>query len=355
MDKIKKILLALFVVLFIGSCAFFSLGMIIPGSVNAAEGAGKFPSLISDGKINSDFGDEFEAWFSKSFAYRGKIVDAFSYFRENVFKTGNDQVLVGRDGFLFFKDTVDSYTGLDPMTDDEISAAADALLNLQNYAKEHGASFIFAPAPNKATVYSDKMPGRYVKCTGETDLDRLFEALDSRGVGYVDLREPLIKAAGSALVYHKRDTHWNGLGAATAFEDIAGRLGVTVPDFGEPLTVHDFEGDLDALLYPGHTAYDDDMTYDFTGRFVYTSAYSNPMNMSISTRGEGSGKALVFRDSFGNALIPIIASSFGEVKFERANPYRIDLLNEFDADHVVLIIAERNISDLIGCDGRGEK
>ena len=326
--------------------------MLIPGASQAAEGAGKRPELIEDGKINDNFGDEFETWFSKSFAFRGKVVDAFDSFREKVLKTGNDQVIVGKNGFLFFNETADSYTGKNQMTDDEIASAAQALLNMQDHAKEHGAEFVFVCAPNKATVYSGDMPARYKKYIGETELDRLYSALDGLGVAYLDLRETLTDAAQSSLVYHKRDTHWNGAGALIAYECISERLGRETADFGEAILTHDFEGDLDALLYPGKSAYDDDVTYDFTDRFVYTSAYSNPMNMSISTRSDGDGKALVFRDSFGNAMIPFIASSYSEARFERANPYRIDMLDEYQADDVVVIIAERNIRDLIGCDGR---
>ena len=352
MDKLKKILLILFVALFFAVCAFFAIGMLIPGASSAAEGAGEMPRLVADGRINSDFGDQFEAWFSKSFALRGKVVDAFTAFRAKVTSTGNDQVIVGRDGFLFFEDTVASYTGSDPMTDGEISAAAQSLCNMQEYAAAHGADFLFVCAPNKATVYSDMMPDRYVKCAGDTDFDRLFAALDRLGVNSLDLRGLLCEKAESELVYHRRDTHWNGLGAKYAFDAMMERLGVTVPDFGEAAVTHDFEGDLDSLLYPGHTEYDDDVTYDLSDKYVFTSAYTNPMNLSISTRGAGEKKALFFRDSFGNAIIPYAASSFAEVRLERANPYRIDLLEEYGADCVIVIIAERNIRDLIGSDGR---
>ncbi|MDD6878693.1 MAG: hypothetical protein PUD59_00475 [bacterium] len=352
MDKIKRILLIVFIALFFAACAFFAVGIVIPGASVAAEGAGKAPALFSDGKINSDFGDEFEGWFSKSFAFRGKVVDLFTSFRAKVFKTGNDQVIIGEDDFLFFADTVDSYTGQNTMTDDEISAAAESLCELQKYAEAHGCGFLFVCAPNKATVYPDMMPDRYIKCAGDTDLDRLYCSLEEKGVNFADLRGVLAEHASDELIYHKRDTHWNGLGAKYAFDEIMETLGVTVPDFGEASAVHDFEGDLDSLLYPGHVACDDDVVYDLSGRYIFTSAYSNPMNMSISTRGAGEGKALIFRDSFGNAIIPYAASTFAEVKFERASPYRIDLLEEYDADCVIVLIAERNIRDLIGSDAR---
>lgn len=351
-ELVKKIFQILFIALFFGVCAAFSAGMIIPGASQAVEGGGEVPRLIENGRINDDFGEDCETWFSKAFAFRGAVVDAFTRMRADVLATGNDQVIIGKDGFLFFEETVDSYTGRETLTDEGIAAAARSLADMQAYAEEHGARFVFAIAPNKATIYPDKMPERYVKSDGATDCDRLYEELERIGVNSVDLREPLAAQADIKLLYHKRDTHWNGRGAAIAFREIAASLGVSMPHCGEEIAVYDFEGDLDALLYPGHTEYDFDITYALEDKYVFTSAYSNPMNMSISTRGAGSGKAIIFRDSFANAVIPIASAAFAETRFERANPYRIDLLEEYPADYVIVMLAERSIADLIGSDAR---
>ena len=98
--------------------------------------------------------------------------------------------------------------------------------------------------------------------------------------------------------------------------------------------------------------YDDNTAYDLSELFIYTSAYRTPMDMQITTRGGGEGKLLMFRDSFANAMIPFFASSSLEARFERAVPYRIDLLDTYSADCVIIEIAERNIRTLIGADER---
>lgn len=71
------------------------------------------------------------------------------------------------------------------------------------------------------------------------------------------------------------------------------------------------------------------------------------MDMTITTRGGGQGSLLVFRDSFGSAMIPYFSASFRDVRYERAMPYRIDLLARYPADAVIIEIAERNIPLLI--------
>lgn len=350
----KKVLLIIYCALFLGMCAFFSLGMLIPGASDAAEGDAVMPSLLTDPPfitINSDFGTEFEEYFQKSFAYRNKVVDAFSLMKTTVFHEGNAQVVVGNDDFLFFADTLPDYTGNNPMTEDELNGAADALLHMYEYSRERGAEFLFVPAPNKNSIYPEMMPSRYVMNTSSRDLDRLFDELDKRDVPYLDLRSVLNEAKQETLIYHKRDTHWNNEGARIGFEAIADRMGFNHPDFSEygPTAVHDHEGDLDTLLFPERKMYDDNTAYDFTGLYVYTTAYSTPMDIRIATRGGGVGKLLMFRDSFANAIIPFAASSFGEVRFERASPYadNIGILDRFKADLVVVEIAERNLRDLI--------
>ena len=257
------------------------------------------------------------------------------------------------------------------MTDDEISAAADSVTALADYAESRGAKFLFVAAPNKNHIYSEYMPSRYIMSDQPTDLDRLIQELADRGVEVADPRAALIAAKGGTdsteaeaggaarnsddnLLYHRRDTHWNERGARVAAELIAEKLGFTLVDFDSLKfsDKQDLRGDLDTLLYPDSIKYDSNPTWDFSEQFIYTSAFSSTMDMQITTRGAGKGKLLIFRDSFANALIPILASSFEEARFERAIPYRIDLLDSFDADYVIVEITERNLRSLIGSDER---
>ena len=347
----------LFCVLFFCMCAFFSLGMLIPGASSAVEGA-EMPALITDGRISDGFGDAFETWFSKRFAFRGTVVDLFSSLKEQLFGTGNDQVIVGEDGFLYFQDTLDSFLRENPLTDEEIQEIGDALSNLTAYAEAHGARLLFVCAPNKNTVYPEYMPARYRTVTSNamSDLDRLYAYLESETtVDYLDLRPVLGNAKDEHLLYHKRDSHWNGYGAHIAYEAIMEYLSLPTPDFSvlprTDITTH--EGDLDRLLYPGTVKYDDNTVYNYDGQYIYTSAFSTEMDMTITTRSAGeAGNLLCFRDSFASAMLGDLAISFSQTQLERAIPYRLDLLETVKANVVIIEIVERNLRSLIGCDGR---
>lgn len=350
-----KVLSILFCAIFFVLCTFFSVGLLLPGASDMKEEMEDFPQWITDNGLNHHFGNEFEEWFSKNFAFSDTVTDVYASLKMRFFAEGNEQVIVGRDDFLFFNETTADFIGTAPMTDEAIEKTAVALKNLQKQAEEKGADFLFVCAPNKNTIYGAKMPLRYQKSTTPTNLDRLYDALDKQGVAYVDLRPELLEAGKNELVYHRRDTHWNGVGAALAFSRVSEYFGVSMSDLTErgPVAVQNFAGDLDALLFPGRVLYDQDITYDFNGLYIFTSAYSTPMDIVITARGGGEKKLLMFRDSFANAWIPYAASTFSEIRLERATPYRTEYLDSFEPDCVVVEIAERNLytlPDAIGTD-----
>ena len=353
----KKIFCIVFCAVFFLTCVMFAVGAVAGGEDTAAEGRelAAFPSWTTeDGSFNSAFFTEFDAWLTDRFSFRRQLITADAWIKEHVFATGSDQVIVGRDGFLFYADTVADFTGESAMSDGEIAAAADALKALSDYAAAHCASLITAVAPNKNTVYPDRMPAVYPHSEGESNLDRLYAALDSRGAVYADLREAL--RGTEYLTYHKRDTHWNSAGALISYNAVLDRAGIPHEDYAAyPLVrTEDFAGDLDGMLYPSLTLYDENFTPDFdiAAQFMFTSNYKTAMDMTITARGRGEGRALVFRDSFGSALIPYLSAAFAETRFERATPYRIDILEQFDADVVIIVIAERNIPLLVSAADR---
>ena len=345
----------LFCALFFLSCAFFSLGMLIPGAAETAEG-GQMPRLIENGQLSPTWRDDFENWFSRHFAYRDVLVDAFSALREHVFHTGNEQVIVGREGFLFYADTVPGYCGTDPMTDAELEAAADALANLARYAESRGAAFVFLCAPNKNTIYPEMMPATVVRSDAPSDLDRLLPLLSARGVTAVDVRDALTAAKSDGPVYQKRDSHWNGEGARIAVRQVLDAAGVPIPAcLAAPCTkaAADLEADLEALLYPHSPAPDVRLSPEEMPELIYAPGYAAPMDINITVTNEaGSGSVLVFRDSFANAMIPLVSAAFGESRFSRALPFRIDSLDTAPADLVIVEIAERSLRNLISADAK---
>ncbi len=73
-------------------------------------------------------------------------------------------------------------------------------------------------------------------------------------------------------------------------------------------------------------------------------------DLKIQTTCEnGNGKSvLVYRDSFGRAMIPYMGETFSQCMFNRSTPYDLSLVEEIECDYVLIEIVERNIVDLGG-------
>ncbi|MFG6324336.1 MAG: hypothetical protein K1W41_23925 [Lachnospiraceae bacterium] len=88
--------------------------------------------------------------------------------------------------------------------------------------------------------------------------------------------------------------------------------------------------------------YDDGATFEYVGRLHSLD------DMTIRTSSDdGCGKAvLVYRDSFGRAMIPYMGATFDSAVFNRSTPYNLSLVEQTECDYVLFEIVERNLSDL---------
>ena len=135
---------------------------------------------------------------------------------------GNEQVLVGRDGRMFYlgRDMVRQSAGL-VLRDRRVADAADMLAEMRDALGRRGARLVVAVAPNSSTVYQDDLPLWAQKGGRTTEYDLFLADLASRGVKAVDLRPVLQEARSHADAYLMHDTHWTARSAVIAFNAIA--------------------------------------------------------------------------------------------------------------------------------------
>jgi hypothetical protein len=325
-----------------------------------------FPTLrTAEGGFNLELLPQLGTWFEDHFAYRNQLVAANAGLREQLLAvSGSDQVIVGREGWLFYAGTLPDYQGADyasttadfagtaTLSERELHNAAHNLSLFEAYVQAQGADFAFAVAPNKNTLYGQYMPGRYLAGTEPTNLERLIPWLEYYDVSYIDLYTPLSEA--SERVYLKRDTHWNNKGAYIASNLILERFGHS--PLAQPTWSSRAEhiGDLEAMLYPANPTPEQQFfaagvvdKSDFSGSsWRYTNEATSVEDDFITTAGAGDGNILVYRDSFGNALLPWLAANSSQATFSKLVPYDASQVTEQQADHVLIIRAERHISYL---------
>jgi len=322
-----------------------SMGTLVfgPSKGGANEQLSSRPRLIlGDGSWNPDYLSDAASWYSDHFFLRQELISVNNLVSAKFFGiSGSDSVILGKDGWLYYADTLADYADTNEMAERELFGAANNLALMAEYCRNNGKKFLFAMAPNKNSLYPMNMPERIPRGSNG-NRKGLFAWLESMEVPYVDLFERFGRE--DEVLYFAHDSHWNSKGAALGADAINAGFGVKSDYYHSNFTqMQPHEGDLYEMLYPAFRDREGDPVYPGELKFTYTGNGKAPDSITLETAGEGEGKLLAYRDSFGNLLYPYLADTYGEVLFSRATVY--DLTP--DADYVLIELVERNIKYLL--------
>ena len=118
----------------------------------------QWPQLIEDGKFNTDYLEEAGTYFEEHMAFRLQMLTANSAIWGKIFHTSTtDQVIVGKDDWLYYGGTVNDYTGRDLLSDRELYDVVYNLSLVQDFVEKNGSQFLLAVVPNKNTLYGDNI------------------------------------------------------------------------------------------------------------------------------------------------------------------------------------------------------
>lgn len=334
---------------FLTACILPAAGMIFlpPEPTAANQTLAAPPALFQpDGSFNTRVLNDTADYVADHLGFRQELITAHAVMNAAVFHVSSeDSVLLGKNGWLFYQETLDDYLHTKPLSQRQLFAAAHTLSLLSEYSAAQGARLYFTVAPNKASLYPEQLPNVGQPLEGESNLERLVPLLEAEGVNYVDLFTPLDEQ--EEYLYYKTDSHWTDQGAALAHDTLIAAMdkkdqtaffdGPTQP--GPPHL-----GDLFEMLYPALNQPEDTKVYQRPFSFSYVRQPRSPEDQRIETEcADRSGNLLMFRDSFGNTLHSYMADAFGSALFSRSMPYQMSLLSETGADTVLIEIVERNL------------
>lgn len=246
-----------------------------------------------------------------------------------------ETLMLGRDGWLFLDGPhleMNYFRADKPFSKGELARWRRVLLQRHIWLERQGIRFIYVIAPNKSTIYPEKVPARIHRAP--TRMDQLFEYLQHRplptGFHLLDLRKTLRAAKAQYPVYGKIDSHWNSFGAMLAANKIIGVLSRFFPL--HPPGLADFtvslepsagpRGDLAAMLSLADVLYDS-QAVKVAPRSPSRVIVSEPAHWIDAEferevticPGAELPEVLMFRDSFGYALGKYLSEHFQKVTY----------------------------------------
>ena len=341
----KNVFFLCFLVISLCLCLTLSIGILAfgPSQAGANEQLAEPPVLLTEeGTLNKEFLPQVSNWIRDHFFLRQELISIDHFLSARLFRTSGDAgVILGSDGWLYYTDTLDDYTGSNPMSERDLFAAAKNLSLMAQYCQDNNRQFLFVIAPNKNSLYNDHMPNFGARAE-ETNASRLLTLLEASGVETVDLFESFTQEADT--LYFAHDSHWNTKGAALGADLINAAFGVESHYYeGDFSKTVPNEGDLYDMLYPAFSDPERDYVYGGTLEYQFTTSATRPNAIVLNTEGRGQHSLLAYRDSFGNLLFPYLADSSATARFSRATAYDLT----YEADCVLVELVERNLSYLI--------
>ncbi len=287
----------------------------------------------------------FTSYFADHFAFRSQLVRWQARFRVQVLHSSTTpDVILGKDGWLFYgtDGAAEDYSGSRPFTEIELEAWRDTLQHTQDWLQQQGIDYVFAVAPDKHVIYPEFMPAGVNQGLSHSRAEQLLDHLRTHSTVHVaDLRPPVLAARNAGRLFQITDTHWNDLGAFVAYRQVIEQLG---NPGGPPATFDDFDRqqvmrpglDLARMLGLKSVLVEEDLQLEprtpRRARVIEPERASRAlMDARVVTEQPGTRpRAVIFRDSFGSAMIPYLSEHFSRAVYVWQN--------EFDPE---LVLAER--------------
>jgi hypothetical protein len=303
------------------------------------------------------FPHEVDAYLDERFGGRGLVMAAWGRLRYAMRSPTSERVVYGRDGWLFLTDNraLEESSGV-LVRPERVSAVAALLAQMNGRMSADGRRFITAIMPNKHTIYPQYLPDWAARRGLRTEYDLFLSAANLAGLDTVDLRPPLRALSSREPVYYRTDTHWNKLGALTAYNAIVRALGrsdwAMAVDRVLGIPVAWKGGDLARFLAVETWLSDQDRALAIEDPENRAVEWGDHTQRSFDVAGKGDGGTLlIVGDSFSrNFMRPYFAQHVSRLVWVHHMSCRFDwsVIDRFDPDTVLFLMNERLLT---GCAG----
>ena len=298
----------------------------------------------------SVFPEAFNSYYSDHLPFRNELIGINSRIDYYIFKDSpNDRVVFGDDGWLFYTgEAINTSTGKTMLSEEELKEIGSNLQNASDYFRKLGIEFLVFIAPNKETVYRDKLPAYYTVYSDITVGKQLADYLKANtDINVVWPYDEIMKARDEYYTYCHLDTHWNNVGSYIGACEAAGVLGTPMQPLNKltvtPVTYS--RGDLSDMMHL--ILKNSDTDYAISGYEDEGYPVEQFYGEFIEFHNEsGDDRTVVMRrDSYGIRLSRFLSGQFKDM-YVMTSDSPMDTINMFGADVFIYEIVERNAKDI---------
>ena len=326
----------------------------------------QMPILSLKSYIDTSFSSDYEKYINDQFFLRDNWIDLKSRIEYLLGKRENNDIIFGKENYLFKKFT----TFNDEMLENNLNSI---ITFTNNYNKEVD----FFIIPNSYAVYDELTP-RYLPLVDQLSLinsiNSYLSLKSNDHINTINVAEELLKNKDD-YIYYKTDHHWTSYGAYLAYLTYMDYLGLEIVDINnlEKITINNFLGtyynrskyfkaDSDFITYYNilglHIEIDGKeklslMDLDkFKGSDKYSAflwgnnGLTKVINENISEERKGSS-ILIFKDSYANSFIQFLSYNYEIIDIIDLRYFKESIRNfmkDKDYNEILIMYSFNNLS-----------
>ena len=326
----------------------------------------QMPILSLKSYIDTSFSSDYEKYINDQFFLRDNWIDLKSRIEYLLGKRENNDIIFGKENYLFKKFT----TFNDEMLENNLNSI---ITFTNNYNKEVD----FFIIPNSYAVYDELTP-RYLPLVDQLSLinsiNSYLSLKSNDHINTINVAEELLKNKDD-YIYYKTDHHWTSYGAYLAYLTYMDYLGLEIVDINnlEKITINNFLGtyynrskyfkaDSDLITYYNilglHIEIDgkEKLSLMDLDKFKVSDKYSaflwgnngltKVINENISEERKGSS-ILIFKDSYANSFIQFLSYNYEIIDIIDLRYFKESIRNfmkDKDYNEILIMYSFNNLS-----------
>lgn len=326
----------------------------------------QMPILSLKSYIDTSFSSDYEKYINDQFFLRDNWIDLKSRIEYLLGKRENNDIIFGKENYLFKKFT----TFNDEMLENNLNSI---ITFTNNYNKEVD----FFIIPNSYAVYDELTP-RYLPLVDQLSLinsiNSYLSLKSNDHINTINVAEELLKNKDD-YIYYKTDHHWTSYGAYLAYLTYMDYLGLEIVDINnlEKITINNFLGtyynrskyfkaDSDFITYYNilglHIEIDgkEQLSLLDLDKFKGSDKYSaflwgnngltKVINENISEERKGSS-ILIFKDSYANSFIQFLSYNYEIIDIIDLRYFKESIRNfmkDKDYNEILIMYSFNNLS-----------
>lgn len=321
------------------------------------------PVFYFDDFLKGRFSKDYERYINDQFVFRDTWIDLKSRSEYLLGKIENNNIIYGKDNFLFEK-----YEKVD---EENLAKNIDSVLGFIKKIPNNNVNFMIIPS--SYTIYKDYLPYGINLVDQEFYINNIYNYLNNynniKTISLIDM----FKENKDKYIYYKTDHHWTSFGSYLAYSEFVKNNNLSLVDINN-LNKHEvnnfygtyfsksknFNAESDLITYydvPNLSVSIDGVPVD---NINDNSKWSSSDKYSAFLRGNNgltiiqnndisnNNKILVLKDSFGNSFIQYLVNNYKEVYVVDLRSF-IGSFNEFfksnNFDDVLIMYNFINLAD----------